>query len=231
MKDFWHLHGFDWLAQIDNEQTERLRRASARRTCAPGETIFAPKPEPQGVYLLESGRVRVFRLSPDGSETTFGYVTPGEVFGELSVFADGSRESFAQAVEPSTIWRVPRDVFQQLIREVPQLVFEVTKQIGQRMKRIESRVENLVFRDAQARLAGILLELGEDFGHPDGDRIQLDLPLTQSEIGTLIGSSRQTVNACLGELEASGLVTRGEGTITIVKPDELQRAAGMESGR
>lgn len=227
MSDFWHLHGFDWLGELSEEETERVRRASTRRACPAGETIFEPNASPQGVYLLESGRVRVFRLSPDGSETTFGYVTPGEVFGELAIFAEGPRESFAQAVQPCTIWRIPREVFEGLLATHAGLGLAVTKQIGSRMRRIETRVENLVFRDAHARLAGILLELADDFGERDGDRIRLALSLTQTEIGTLIGCSRQTVNACLGDLEDGGYLVRGDGGITILKPEEMRRSVGL----
>ncbi len=227
--DFWHLHGFDWLSELSDEETARLRQASTRRPYEPGDMVFAPTPTPQSVYLLESGRVRVFRLSQDGSETTFGYVAPGEVFGELTAFADGPRESFAQAVEPAIVWRVPRDAFQPLLRTRPSLVIEVTQQIGHRMKRIESRVETLVFRDAPSRLARILLELGSDFGKEEGGAIRVSLDLTQSEIGTLIGCSRQTVNVYLRELEEAGLIGRDEGGLVLYKPNELRRRAALES--
>ena len=221
--DFWHLHGFDWLSELSAAEASALRRSALQRSYEPGEMIFTPNPTPHSVYLLEDGRVRVFRLSVDGSETTFGYVAPGEVFGELAVFADAPRESFAQAVEPCIAWRVPRAAFQRLIEERPSLVLEVTQQIGHRMKRIESRVENLIFRDAQSRLARILLELADDFGVEREGVLQLELDLTQAEIGTLIGSSRQTVNACLRDLEAAGMVEREPGALVIAKPEELRR--------
>jgi CRP-like cAMP-binding protein len=164
MKDVWHLRRIDWLREFTSEEREALQRASGANDYGPGEMIFSPEPNPNSVYLLEAGLVRIFRLSAAGSETTFGYVAPGEVFGELAGFGDYPRESFAQTVRKSRAWKVPRATFQEVIRRKPDLAMAITRQIGERLKRIESRIEDLVFRDVRSRVAHILLELAEDFG-------------------------------------------------------------------
>lgn len=226
-KPVWALHHIDWFAELSDAERDRLKSASTIREFAPGETVFSPTPTPHSVYLLERGRVRIYRLSENGGETTFGYVTPGEVFGELAALGDYARESFAQAAEPSRAWRIPREVFQQVIAARPRLVLEVSRQIGERLKRIESRVENLVFRDVRSRLAHMLLELAEDFGAPvaDGPGLALDVQITQAELATLVGSTRQSVNATLGELEHEGLVARNSRRLVLPDPDALRRAA------
>ncbi len=215
----------DWLQQLSDEERAGLFGHSASRDHARGATIFTPSSEPHSVYLLEKGLVRIYRLSGDGEETTFGYVAPGEVFGELAAFGDFARESFAVAVRASRVWRIPLGRFQNLMERRPGVVLRLTRQIGQRMKRIESRVENLVFRDVRTRLAHILVELVEDFGRERGDERVLDLDLTQSELATLVGSTRQTVNVSLGELEDQGLIRREGRRLVVVKPSELQQAA------
>ena len=225
LNDVWHLRAFDWLRQLGADELGRLQSASTDRTYARGETVFAPETHPHELYLLERGLVRIFRLSSDGGEMTFGYVAPGEVFGELTAFGDFPRESFAVAVHPSHVWTIPAALFRQLLAERPTLVLEVTRQIGQRMKRIESRVETLVFRDVRSRLAGILCELSEDFGVRRRDGIELDIDVNQRELATLVGATRQSVNACLGELEDAGLIVREGRRLILVKPDELARVA------
>ncbi len=190
-----------------------------------GATVFTPATHPSSLYLLERGLVRIYRLSKDGDETTFGYVAPGEVFGELSAFGAFPRESFAAAVHPSRVWKIPLDSFQQVLSAHPGLVLEITRQIGQRMKRIQNRVENLVFKDVKARVAGILLELAEDFGQTEGGQRVLDFEITQSELATLVGSTRQTVNGSLRDLEDEGLIQRDGRRVVIAKVDELARVA------
>jgi CRP-like cAMP-binding protein len=228
-KDFWHLHNFDWLRELSSAETAQLQKRSLRREYAPAEMIFTPASHPQSVYLLERGLVRIFRLSPSGSETTFGYVKPGEIFGELAAFSDGPRESFAEAVQSSTVWRIAREALQKAIAAHPAIVVEVVKQVGTRLKRIESRVENLVFRDVRARVASILLELAEGFGRAGTRGLTIDLWLSQEELATLVGATRQSVNACLRELRREGFVARDGRRFVLTRPEELRRTCASTS--
>jgi len=226
MKDVWHLEQVDWLDALSEEERTRLRSLSTHRRYEASEIVFMPVSRPESVYLLESGRVRIYRLSETGLETTLGYVQQGEVFGELTAFGDFPRESFAQALEPSEVWKVPALAFRSFVETKADLGLAITKQIGERMKRIENRVENLVFRDVSGRVMLALLELAEAFGHPrDDGSIELGFPITQAELGTLVGASRQSVNASLGELQERGLIGHAGRRLVVLKPDELRRAA------
>lgn len=225
MLDVWHIRNVHWLRELPREESERLRLAASAREYGPGETIFAPTPTPRSVYLLERGLARIYRISEDGGETTFGYVLPGEVFGELAAFGPGGRESFAQAVRRSSAWKIPAEVFRETVRRAPGIVLEVTKQIAGRMKRIESRVEDLVFRDVRSRVARVLIELSESFGRKEPHGVEIDLPLTQTDIATLVGSTRQSVNVALGQLEREGLIARRRRHFVLVGPEALREAA------
>jgi CRP/FNR family transcriptional regulator, cyclic AMP receptor protein len=224
--DFWHLHNFDWLRELSSAETAELQKRSVCREYAPVEMVFTPSSHPQSIYLLERGLVRIFRVSRSGSETTFGYVNAGEIFGELAAFLDRPRESFAQAVQRSIVWRIAREALQEAIAAHPAIVAEVTKQVGTRLKRIESRVENLVFRDVRSRVACILLELEENFGRADSRGVTIDLPLSQEELATLVGATRQSVNASLRELVQEGLVARARRRFVLTRPDVLRRTLG-----
>jgi CRP-like cAMP-binding protein len=219
------------LSELTPEEREKLRAASIRRCYDGGQIVFTPVPSPSSVYLLEQGLVRIYRLSEGGLETTLGYVKPGEVFGELAAFGDYPRESFAQAVGPSTVWRIACQIFRPLVESRPGLIFEISKQMGARLKRVESRVENLVFRDVHTRVMLSLIELMQNFGvrHPDGV-VELDVDLTQAELATLVGSTRQSVNASLGELTEQRLIGRQGRHIAILQPDELARIAHAVRG-
>jgi CRP-like cAMP-binding protein len=226
LKDVWHLQNVDWQEELSPEERDQLRAASVRRQYEAGEIVFTPVPNPESLYLLEEGLVRIYRLSEAGLETTLGYVRPGEVFGELAVFGDYPRESFAQAVEPAAAWKIPRRAFKTFVSSRPGLGFAISKQIGARLKRIESRVEHLVFRDVHTRVMLILCELAETFGtqHADGS-VEIEVPITQSELATLVGSTRQSVNVCLGTLTEQGILRKKERHLVVTKPEELRRIA------
>lgn len=228
MLDLWHLADIHWLRELPAEVAETLRRAAEVRRYDAGMVIFQPTPEPEHVYLLEWGLVRMYRISNHGDEVTLGYVRPGEVFGELAAFGDKPRESYAAAVESSSILKFGRKAFSRAMQTTPSVMFSVAKQIEGRFKRIESRVEDLVFRNARTRLAHVILQLAQDFGQQDKGRTIVRLQLTQAELATLVGASRPTVSIALGDLEDEGLVTRTDGHLVITDPMALRRAAGSE---
>lgn len=225
MNDFWHLHNFDWLAELSPAEAEVLRAGAATRSYAPGETVFGPSRTPASVYLLEQGLVRIYRSSEDGDEITFGYVNPGEIFGELSAFTDAPRESWAQAMQPSLVWRIGRQAMRAVLDAHPGIVLHVTKQIGSRMKRVESRVEDLVFRDVRSRVSRVLLQLADDFGRDLPEGRLIELAVTQEELATLVGTTRQTVNACLRDLERDGLLGRRGRSFLVGNLAALRRVA------
>lgn len=219
----WHLHSFDWTGSLSPEESEGLRSVSSVATFGVGQMVFSPQSSPDELYLLEDGLVRIYRRAPDGAETAFGYVAPGEIFGELAFFEGYDRDSYAESVRPSRIWKIPRNAFAKLLDSRPQLALGMTQQIASRFKRMERRVENLVFRDARSRVAEILLELAEDFGQPAGDGgVRIDIEFTQSELAALAGVTRQTANVHLRELEGEGLLERSGKLFTLRDRDGLQ---------
>jgi CRP/FNR family transcriptional regulator len=223
MTSSWHLHDCDLLSGLAPEERETLRAGSECRDYAAGETVFAPTPHPHSVFLLERGLIRIYRLSETGAEVVLGYVARGEVFGELAAFGERPRESFAEALHPSLVWKIPREVFEGVVSGRAALAIRVTQQIGDRFKHLESRVENLVFRDVRSRLARILLDLARDFGQRESDgALRIDLPLTQGEVAKLIGSTRQSVNQGMRELEQAGLVGRRDGCIAVLEAERLR---------
>lgn len=225
MSDHWHTPKIDWLALLPPAAAETIRRASTSRAYSAREPVFGPTRNPEHVYLLEQGLVRIFRISPTGDEFTVGYVRPGEVFGEVSVLTAQPRESFAQARVPSTILRIPKEAFIRAVRASNPVLYEVTKQMGERLLRLGSRAEDLVFHDARTRLARLLLRLAHEFGHPADGGLAVGLPLTQEEMGRLVGATRQTVSIALRELAAAGLVERHGRELFLPHTQRLRQVA------
>lgn len=222
--DIFQLRNIDWLRELSQAELQELQRSAWHRRYSAGDQIFAPSATPNSVFLLESGLARIYRIAESGSETGLGYVAPGEVFGELPAFGDYPRESFAQAVCAAGVWRIGREAFQRLLAQRPGLVLHVTRQISERLKRVEARVEDLVVRSVRGRVARMILELSQTFGRRDGDRLWIDLPVTQGELATLVGATRQTVNQVLGELTAEGVLGHDRRRLVLLDLDRLAKA-------
>jgi len=227
MIEFWHLQNIHWLRELSPDIADGLRQKAELLRYQQGALIFKPVVDPEHVYLLESGLVRIYRESERAEQVTFGYVQPGEVFGECAVFQDRPRESFATAHEPCTVLKLSRRHFIEAIQSKPSIMFAVAKQIEGRFKNVESRVEDLVFRDARSRLAHVILNLSQEFGRNEGEQTIVQIRLTHAELATLIGSSRPTVSIALGELEDEGVLTRSDRYIGIINREALQEMANV----
>jgi CRP-like cAMP-binding protein len=158
-----------------------------------------------------------------GKEVTFEILEPGEIFGELEVLEGLPRETAAEALDDTLICVIRREDFDKYLEAHPNITVRLTKLIGLRLRRIQSRVEDLVFRDVPARLAHLLLELRKTDGVPDGTSIRLRVKLTHQEIANLIGCSRETVSTTLGQFREQGLIRMEGRSIAILNPDHLTR--------
>ncbi len=222
MAGLWHLSDLELLSDLGPEGMQTLEQASQKLTFDAGETVFRPAAEPKSVYLLMEGAVRIYRLSDKGAEATLGYVKPGEVFGELTAVTDLARESYAEAAASSIVWRLPIDLFREMLGAKPGLAQHVSQQLGTRLKSIERRVEGLVFHDARNRLASILHELADHFGIQKESGVEIDGDFTQAELATLVGCTRQTLNQALHELEAQGLLQMRRRRVILPDPEKLR---------
>jgi CRP/FNR family cyclic AMP-dependent transcriptional regulator len=224
MIDLWHLTDIDWLARLSPESAEELQQSAELKSFPPGSHIFGPDPSPSEVFILESGLIRIYRESPDAVEVTFGYIKPGEIFGESVLFGNQPRESKAVAAQLSKVIVLSRNAFLKSMQNTPQMGYTVAMQIEGRFKNIETRVEDLVFRNAQNRLACILLQLAQQFGQQEGDQIVLPMQLTHKELATLIGTSRPTVSLAINGLEEAKLIGKQGRHICINSIDSLANA-------
>lgn len=223
MFEIGRLREIPWLRDLSAGELVLLQRDAKRSRFASGETILTPCARPGSVYILESGLVRLYRVAPTGGETSFGYVGPGELFGELATFEGFAREGFAQAMQDSVVWSLDRDAFERLVSERPALLFAIARQLAQRLRHAEARVEDLVFQPVRARVERALQELAQRFGRRDGVRVVIDVPLTQAELAKLVGATRQTVNQSLGELSDAGVIGReGQRLVLLASPPAAQ---------
>lgn len=221
----WHLASINWLDTLPEKTIQDLRNSSRTQVYDDKETIFAPAQDPETVYLLEKGLTRIYRCSDSGEEFTLGFVEPGEVFGELAALSGDSRDSFAVAIDYCGVLKVPKRTFMELMQSTPDFSIAISKQVGRRLKRIETRAEDLIFRSAPSRVARMLLLLMDDFGKEMGSGIYISLHLTQGELATLVGCSRPTVNITINNFRERGVIDLDGGHIVVVDKRALGKIA------
>ena len=217
-----HIRLFDGISPSAMHEMEKITRMEEVKKRQP---LYFPGDPSSSVYLLKRGRVKIANTAPNGKEVTFDILEAGEVFGELDVLEDAPRSTSAEALDDALICVIPRKDFDQYLAMHPNVTIKLTKLIGLRLKKIQSRVEDLVFRDVPARLAHLLSELSNTEGVTDKQGIRLKVKLTHQEMANLIVCSRETVSATLGQFREEGLINMDGRTIVILKRDALTRRA------
>ncbi|TAJ23667.1 MAG: Crp/Fnr family transcriptional regulator [Nitrospirae bacterium] len=215
-----HIRLFDDLSPAEMQEMERITRMQEVKKRQP---LYFPGDPSSNVYLLKQGRVKIANTAPSGKEVTFDILEPGEVFGELDVLENSPRTTSAEALDDTLVCVIRREDFDRYLTRHPNVTVRLTKLIGLRLKKIQSRVEDLVFRDVPARLAHLLLELRNSDGVAEGTGTRLRVKLTHQEMANLIGCSRETVSTTLGQFRDEGLIHIDGRAITIVNDKGLSR--------
>lgn len=218
----WYLERFRLLDALSQEQKRQVEQATQMLQLRRGERAYLPGDPSDRIFLLKSGVIKIAAVGADGRESILALLHPGDIFGELAVVDDSPRDHLAEAFQDAVICAMNRDLMLRLIRESPELGYQVTKILGFRLRTFRSRVEELLCRSAQARLAQALLDLAGEHGVPDADGVLIPLRLSQRDLGKLVGLSRETVNGVLQEFRQRGLVEADRRTIRIREPEALR---------
>jgi CRP-like cAMP-binding protein len=215
-----HIQLFSGLSQAEMREMERITHMQEVKKRQP---LYLPGDPSSNVYLLKRGRIKIANTALSGKEVTFAILESGEIFGELEVLEDKPRETAAEALDDTLLCVIRREDFERYLRTHPDLSAKLTKLIGLRLRKIQSRVEDLVFRDVPARLAHVLLELSKTDGIAEGSGIRIRVKLTHREFANLIGCSRETVSVTLGQFRDQALIRMDGRTIIVLKPDVLSQ--------
>ena len=218
-----HIRLFDGISPSEMQEMEKITRMEEVKKRQP---LYLPGDPSSNVYLLKKGRVKIANTASSGKEVTFDILDPGEIFGELDVLEDAPRSTSAETLDDALICVIPRKDFDQYLAMHPTVMFKLTKLIGLRLEKIQSRVEDLVFRDVPARLAHLLVELSKTEGVAEKQGIRLKVKLTHQEMANLIGCSRETVSSTLGQFRDEGLLQLDGRTMTILDLKGLSRLLG-----
>jgi CRP/FNR family cyclic AMP-dependent transcriptional regulator len=214
------------FAGLDGAELLGLGACAHRRNYRKGEYIFHQGDTGDAVFVLTGGRVKVIFASADGDEMILATLQPPDVFGELALIDGGSRSASIQTLEPTTVLTLTRATLLDLMSRQPGVTDVVLRSLGKLVRRMIAQAGDLVFMDLHGRVAKLLLRLIEDPGDHPGERLSLDLKMTQSDLAAMVGGSRQSVNQILRLFERRGYLGL-EGHRLIVKDvDALRQRAG-----
>jgi len=171
-----------------------------------GHVLFTTGERCRGLYVIASGRVRIYRTSPEGREQVLHVEGAGRPVAELPLFDGGPYPASAVTLEPTRVVFLPRADFENLYRSNPDVAHAIIRGLGRRLRHLVHVTETLAFRDVAARLAMLLAGYAERSGKPSGEGVELVLNRTQEELSLEIGTARESVSRAWRQLKQRGLV-------------------------
>ena len=198
-----------------------------QRRFSAGESIFGEGEPCVGLYVVESGHVRIFKTSPGGREQVLSVDGPGSSVAELPVFDGGNYPASVAAVDDATLLFVSKQDFQALCIAHPQVSLKVLRVVGARLRRLVAIIEELSFTTVRHRLAAFLMRLAKTTGSTTPSGVEFMLPVSNQEIAAQIGTVRELVSRNLSRFQAEGLLKIDGRTILITDIKALE--AELES--
>jgi CRP/FNR family transcriptional regulator, cyclic AMP receptor protein len=210
------------FASLTDQQFAFLRNHIVERHFASGEQVFGEGEPCTGLFVVQSGNVRIYKNSPSGREQTLSIEGPGGTVAELPVFDGGPFPASVQAITDASMLFVSKQGFHALCMKYPEVTLKVLAVVGSRLRRLVGIIEELSFSTVRSRLAALLIRLANSEGTRTPEGIQVTLPATNQDIGAQIGTVRELVSRNLSRFQAEGFIRIDGRTVVISNLRKLE---------
>ncbi|ABF39367.1 transcriptional regulator, Crp/Fnr family [Candidatus Koribacter versatilis Ellin345] len=211
---------FSGLSDVEwNELSQRV----VPRKYPNGEMIFSEGDACAGLFVVQSGHIRIFKSSASGREQVLSIDGPGSSVAELPVFDGGSYPASAVAVTDCTLLFLSKQDFHALCMKYPEMALKVLRVVGGRLRRLVGIIEELSFTTVRHRLVALLLRLAKTEGNKTEQGITITLPAHNQELAAQIGTVRELVSRNMSRLQQEGMIEQDGRTVILKDPMGLQR--------
>lgn len=194
------------LSGLSPSELHTLAARTVRKLFTSGELLFSEGEPCNGLHIIASGKIRIFKTSVNGREQVLAANIPGESVAELPVFDGGPFPASAVAVENTEIAFISRRDFQAYCMEHPEVALKVLVVVGARLRRLVGIIEELSFTTIRQRLISALVKLAQSQGNKTERGIEFQLPSTHQELANQLGTVRELISRNLMRLQAEGLL-------------------------
>jgi CRP/FNR family transcriptional regulator len=194
------------FASLTEQEMHALAMRVSKKHFQRGELLFGEGDSCTGLFLVGSGKIRIFKLSPAGREQVLALEGPGSSFAELPVFDGGNYPASASALEDAEVLFISRKDFQNFCREHPEVALKVLAVVGARLRRLVRIIEDLSFTTVRHRLIALILRLAQANGTASKEGVRVELTKTHQDLAAELGTVRELVSRNLSRLQAEGFL-------------------------
>jgi len=202
------------------EQMENLKKISTKTNLPAKREIFVQGEKANGFYLILSGRVKVYKMSPEGREQILHIFTSGEPIGEVPVFSGGTFPASAETLEECTLLFFPRERLRSLFTTDPSMAMNMLAVLAGRLREFTRTIESLSLKDLASRLASYLVHT-----HSPGQGTVIDLGIPKGVLANILGTSQEALSRTFRRMSEAGIIRVNGRSIAILDPERLSRIA------
>ncbi len=214
-----YLSDVDLFRDLSDRDMAELDRMTTITSVPRGRVFYQPEDVGEVLFLVKSGQVQLYRISPEGKKLVIATLGSGTLFGEMALLGQQMHNAFAEALEDCLILVMSRADLERLILNKPVVGLRMLEITGRRLNDAEARLEDMAFKGIPARLVSLLLRLAAERNSRD------ILGLTHQDLAETIGTYRETATQVLNDMKAQGLIEIGRKRITIKDADKLAEVA------
>jgi CRP/FNR family transcriptional regulator len=210
-----------WFVGLTPDQIQSLARIAGEQNFRRDEIIFSEGDDSSGLYVVRDGRVKIFKLSPEGKEQILHVFDSGEVFGEVAVFTGRKFPAYAQAMTPTTTLFFPRPMLIDVIRRNPEVGLSMLAVLSLRLRRFANLIEDLSLKEVPSRLAAYLLYLSSK----NQGALEFDLDITKTQLASFLGTIPETLSRILARLAKGEFIEVSGRRVVLKDMDALKDLA------
>lgn len=206
------------FSELNNQLLGEIVDNIERKHYSKGDLVFNIGETSDRLYIVNSGRIKVFNYTREGKEQILYILNEGDFFGELSLLKKSSFEFNATALEDTSLCTVSKQHFDSIIKKNPDITLKILEALHDRLIKLEMLIQNLSTKDIEVRIAAMLIGFLKESGKEAVDGVVLNLPLNREEMGSFIGTTRETISRKLGGMQDEGIL-EFEGNKKIIIKD------------
>ena len=215
------------FAGLKEDDLKRIRAIASLRHIEKKEVLFSDGEEAKGFYVILSGKVKLFKVSPEGKEQILHIVSAPDAFAEAALFLEGTYPAFAEAMTDAQLLYFPKRDFIQLIEKNPQLSINIIVTLSQFLKRFASLIEELSLKEVSSRIAKYVVDLSIKSSKEGKSLKEVELDLSKTQLALKLGTISETLSRTLAKMKAKRIIDVKKNKIIILNREALE---GLASG-
>ena len=209
------------FSKLKIKELKSIQKLARARDYGPGELIFSKADASKQLFIIHTGRVRIFAPSSGKKRKTFAYLGHGSFFGEMGILESKPRSASAEAVSYTRVLAIKKADFMKLLRQDPGLTFYLLKTVSERLRRTDDEIETLLFSNILGRVSKTLRDLSRT-GVKSRGGILIKEHFSQQELADMVGTTREPVTRALSSLRRAQLLDLRDGRYFIKEPGKLE---------